>query len=421
MINKENGVSLFAQSADLFTENDPLDELFALNLGDFLSEHLISPGLVQKISENKKDKRDGLVQQIKELTSLYSTNKTLAFLGAASFEEKHEFYYAIAKTIAKMFELKTCRIYLRGAKPSPDGRKKPNIVAKYGRYYEKYNYYKLAFQKRKPIEYDNSVYVPMCYNSLETIGVILLGSDTPIAKEYVELAEIIAKLFATSMSLQEEINKFKKMNKRKRDTNERDFISIRAELTSRIADLCEYQQAFVERLAVAVDKKGQYTVAHSQNTANLARQICKELNLNEKTTDLIYYAGLLQNIGKMVLPGKLFNQKGKLNKANFEKIKKNSGVGIHFLMNINFLSEVVPYILYRTERVDGSGTPEGLKGNSIPLGSRIIAVADAYCALTSDRPFRKALSTDDALDIMIHEIGKKWDIVVINALAKIVG
>ena len=89
-------------------------------------------------------------------------------------------------------------------------------------------------------------------------------------------------------------------------------------------------------------------------------------------------------------------------------------------MNINFLSEVVPYITYRTERVDGSGEPEGLKGQSIPLGSRIIAAADAFSALTSDRPFRKAMPVDKALSIMKEEVDKKWDVVVVNALAEVV-
>ena len=89
-------------------------------------------------------------------------------------------------------------------------------------------------------------------------------------------------------------------------------------------------------------------------------------------------------------------------------------------MNINFLSEVVPYITYKSERFNGSGTPEALKGNSIPLGSRIIAVADAYSAMTSDRPYRKAMETNQALDIMQNEAGKNWDPVVIDALSKVI-
>ena len=88
------------------------------------------------------------------------------------------------------------------------------------------------------------------------------------------------------------------------------------------------------------------------------------------------------------------------------------------LMNINFLAEVVPYVTYQTERYDGSGKPEGLKGQSIPLGSRIIAAADAFSAMTSDRPYRKAMEVSKALDIMKSDT--KWDPVVIEALAQVV-
>lgn len=198
-----------------------------------------------------------------------------------------------------------------------------------------------------------------------------------------------------------------------------DLQHIRAELTALIGDLCDYQQSFVEHLAYAVDTKGQYTVSHSKNTAKLARLICKQLGLNEKTTDLIYYAGLLQNIGKIALPERIFAANGKLSPEEFKKIQEHSNIGVHLLMNINFLSEVVPYITYQKERYDGSGEPEGLKGQSIPFGSRIIAAADAYSAMTSDRPYRKAMPVEKALDIMKSEAGSKWDPVVVNTLAEI--
>ena len=88
-------------------------------------------------------------------------------------------------------------------------------------------------------------------------------------------------------------------------------------------------------------------------------------------------------------------------------------------MNINFLSEVIPYIHYHKERWDGGGEPEGLKGNSIPFGSRIIAVADAYTAMTSDRSYREAMSKEQALSIIKEESGIKWDPRVVDALIEI--
>ena len=103
-----------------------------------------------------------------------------------------------------------------------------------------------------------------------------------------------------------------------------------------------------------------------------------------------------------------------------KKLKTYSNIGVNILMKINFLSEVVPYICYHKERYDGSGEPEGLKRMSIPLGSRIIAVADAYSAMTSDRSFRKAMSKEQALSIINQESGTKWDPIVVNALYEVV-
>ncbi len=414
MKNKENGVSLFSQSEFLIDDN-PMEELFALNLGDFLSEHLISADLVDKISSHDKNKRSRLVEQIEELTSIYSSNKTLSLLSIASKEEESAIYDSIAGTIAQMLEIKACKIYLLNEFAKSTSNRKLVLVGKNGRFTVEKDLTKEVLLSGKNMKCKSSVFIPM-KNNLRTIGVILLANDKPIAKEYVALTETIARLFATSLALQAEMD-YSQTLIADEFSSERELKSVRGELTALIGDLCDYQQEFVERLATAVDMKGQYKVSHSQNTANLARLICRELKLNEKTTDLIYYAGLLQNIGKIAVSEKLFNTKGKLSTKELKKIQSQSNVGVHFLMNINFLSEVVPYITYRTERVDGSGKPEGLKGQSIPLGSRIIAAADAFSALTSDRPFRKALSVDTALSIMKEEVGTKWDVVVVNALA----
>ena len=418
MKNNENGVSLFSQSEFLIDDN-PMEELFALNLGDFLSEHLISAELAQKIgSHDKTNKRSRLIEQIKELTSIYSSNKTLSLLSMASKEEENAIYASIAATIEKMFEIKACKIYLLNEFAKSNSNRKLILVGKSGRFTVEKDLAKEVILSGKNAKCKSSVFVPM-KNNLRTIGVILLANDKPIAKEYVSLTETIAKLFATSLALQTEMD-YSDALIADEFSAERELKTVRGELTALIGELCDYQQEFVEKLAAAVDMKGQYKVAHSQNTANLARLICRELKLNEKTTDLIYYAGLLQNIGKIAVPEKLFNTKGKLSAKELKKIHTHSNVGVHFLMNINFLSEVVPYITYRTERVDGSGEPEGLKGQSIPLGSRIIAAADAFSALTSDRPFRKALPVEKALSIMKEEVDKKWDVVVVNALANVV-
>ena len=125
---------------------------------------------------------------------------------------------------------------------------------------------------------------------------------------------------------------------------------------------------------------------------------------------------MLQNIGKITLPTEIFNKKESLSKEDWKKLENHPNIGVSLLMNINFLSEVVPYIHYHRERWDGSGKPEGLKAHSIPLGSRIIAVADAYCALRTERAHRKAFSKQEAMNIIREEAETKWDPMLVDII-----
>ena len=402
---KKTGVSLFGQSENL----TPIEEMFALNLGDFISETLISEDLAKKISitANKKDR---LKNQLLELIEIYSSKNTLCVLNFTQGEEQ-AIYTSIAQSIVEMIEVKRCTIYL-----VKDGNLTP--VGMSDEITEENPVTLLDLLHNDTIEKGNRLFVPM-RGAATAAGMIEISKENSLEDDFTELLISIANLLGTTITLQNEIEN---VNKRlaNPETTEIELKQSRAELTALIGELCDNQQNFVESLASAVDRKGQYTVSHSRNTAKLARNICKTLGLNEKTTDLIYYAGLLQNIGKIVLPERIFATNGKLAPEELKKIQNHSNIGVNLLMNINFLSEVVPYITYQTERVDGSGKPEGLKGQSIPLGSRIIAVADAYSAMTSDRPYRKAMTPDEAISIMTSEINTKWDNDVINALIKTV-
>lgn len=405
---KQTGVSLFGQS-EYLVGSDPIEEMFALNLGDFISENLISEDLAKKIS-SKSNKKERLKNQLKELTDIYSSKNTLCVLNFSSNEET-AIYTSIAKSIVQMIEVETCRIYL-----VKDGNK----LVLTGNSTDNEQHCNIELDElthNELIEKDGFTYIPMRSSSVP-VGVIEILTERKLDEDFLELVMNIANLLGTTITLQNEIEHTNKLIDN--ESSEFELKQARAELTALIGDLCDYQQNFVEALANAVDKKGQYTVSHSRNTAKLARGICKKLGLNEKTTDLIYYAGLLQNIGKITLPEKIFANNGKLSPEELQKIKNHTNVGVNLLMNINFLSEVVPYITYQTERVDGSGTPEGLKAQSIPLGSRIIATADAYSAMTSDRPYRKAMDSEKAIEIIKSEAGIKWDKDVVNALTQIV-
>lgn len=406
--NKQVGVSLFGQS-ERFLGNDPIEEMFALNLGDFISENLISEDLAKKVSATA-NKKERLKNQLTELIGIYSSKNTLCVLNFSSGEES-AIYTSIAKSIVQMLEVEDCSIYLVKHKELlPVGKSNDNTEA--------VNISLAELLHQEILQKDNNIYIAM-KSSTMPVGMIAIKTTETLEKDYFELVLSIANLLGTTITLQNEIEHTNALINNP-DTTEIELKQERAALTALIGDLCDYQQNFVEALANAVDRKGQYKVSHSRNTAKLARNICKQLGLNEKTTDLIYYAGLLQNIGKITLPEKIFATNGKLSPEELQKIKNHINVGVNLLMNINFLSEVVPYITYQTERVDGSGSPEGLKGQSIPLGSRIIAVADAYSAMTSDRPFRKAMEPEKAFEIMMTEAGSKWDKDVLNALHQVI-
>lgn len=448
---EELGASLFGRTME-FMEEDPLEEIFALNLGDFVSEYLISEDLANKIGKDVKDKRERLRSQLKELISIYSLDNTLCVLGFSS-QDEYVIYNSIAKTLTQILDVDACHIYL-----TQDYTKGLNLENKLlGLVGSSIKFDEDMYEKRLGYtEEDNSIVID-AYKTLEAIqvkdvskisnfipkyelkeydvkslavfpihnnayvvGVIVIENykEKTLKKAYAQLVETIGCLFGTSMHLQQVIE-HTELCIIDEQISEKVLQHQRAELTALIGDLGTQQQAFVEKLAKAVDEKGQYKVAHSQNTADLAKKLCKHMGLNEKTTDLVYYAGLLQNIGKITLPESLFTNQGKLSKEEWEKLQNHPNVGVNLLMNINFLSEVIPYIHYHKERWDGGGEPEGLKGNSIPFGSRIIAVADAYTAMTSDRSYREAMTKEQALQIIKEESGTKWDPDVVNALFEV--
>lgn len=453
MVDKEEiGASLFSKTLDIM-ENDPLEEIFALNMGDFVSEFLISEELAGKISKSAKDKTSRLKSQLKELVSIYSLDNTLCVLG---FDSKDEYvvYNSIAKTLTQILDVDACHIYLteeftRGltfdnkflglvgssidfdediySKKLGYSKDEKSIVVKAFNTLEKIQIKDITtidnfIPKYELKEFDvKSLAVVPMHNNAHVVGVIVIENykEKTIKRAYMNLLETIARLFGTSMHLQKMVEQAEELISDESAVTE-ELQHIRAELTALIGDLGSNQQSFVERLAKAVDEKGQYKVAHSQRTAELSRKLCQQIGLNEKTTDLVYYAGLLQNIGKITLPESLFTNKGKLSKEEWEKLQNHPNVGVNLLMNINFLSEVIPYIHYHKERWDGGGEPEGLKGNSIPFGSRIIAVADAYTAMTSDRSYREAMAEEEALKIMKSEAMVKWDPDVVSALFEII-
>ena len=215
MANKDSNVSLFGQSEEYIVGSDPIEEIFALNLGDFISEHLISDDLAKKIGSNVKDKKERLKSQLEELVSIYSLKNTLCVL---NFETKEDYaiYTAIAHSIVQMLEVEKWNIYL--AKDFARGMANPDFdlvlvgtsvenLYRGGFKYSENSIISVAFAERQTLSANGVVAVPMYCNS-QNVGVIAMEDKKSnlIAKEYLALVESMAKLFATSMTLQGEID-----------------------------------------------------------------------------------------------------------------------------------------------------------------------------------------------------------------------
>jgi len=182
------------------------------------------------------------------------------------------------------------------------------------------------------------------------------------------------------------------------------------------------KQGIVESIfafAKTIELKDHYTGEHVERTVHYATEIAKRLGLPKHEIELIRQASMLHDLGKVGISEKLLLKKAKLTKREFSEIKKHPQIGADILRPIQFLHDIIPLIFYHHERWDGKGYPSGLKGEEIPVGARIIALADAYQALTSDRPYRKAYNKVEVTKILKNESGVKYDPNVINAFLKI--
>lgn len=165
----------------------------------------------------------------------------------------------------------------------------------------------------------------------------------------------------------------------------------------------------IRALTHTIDAKDRYTSGHSQRVADYSLAIAKRMGKTEEEQRIIYYAGLLHDVGKIRIPEEVINKPGKLTEDEFEQIKVHPISGYHILKGIHDDEQIAQGAKYHHERYDGKGYPNGLVGESIPEISRIIGVADAYDAMTSDRSYRKALPQESVRFEIEKARGKQFD------------
>jgi putative nucleotidyltransferase with HDIG domain len=177
----------------------------------------------------------------------------------------------------------------------------------------------------------------------------------------------------------------------------------------------ELLDGIVRALTSAIDAKDPYTSGHSDRVARCAVRLAEELGCDASMIHTIYLAGLLHDVGKIGVEDSVLRKPGKLSALEYEHIKSHVEIGHHILHDLNKLEDVLPVVLLHHEAWDGGGYPQQLHCQMIPLAARIIAVADAFDAMSSDRPYRSRLPQEKIAEILRQGAGKQWDPEVVAA------
>ena len=174
-------------------------------------------------------------------------------------------------------------------------------------------------------------------------------------------------------------------------------------------DLQQFVVSVLQTLVTAIEAKDPYTCGHSERVALFARALAQAAGYDRSGCDRIYLAGLLHDIGKIGISDATLRKAGPLTPEEFAEVKRHPDLGWCILQDLGQLRHVLPAVVHHHERIDGQGYPDGLTGDTIPLDGRVLAVADAFDAMTSDRPYRDGMPIETACQILLDGAGTQWD------------
>jgi diguanylate cyclase (GGDEF)-like protein/putative nucleotidyltransferase with HDIG domain len=183
-----------------------------------------------------------------------------------------------------------------------------------------------------------------------------------------------------------------------------------------VEEVCALHLRTIEGLALAIEAKDHITSNHLHRVRTYAVEIGKDMGLEGQDLDALRAAALLHDIGKLAVPDQIISKPGRLTPEEFEKMKIHPAVGAEILERVAFPYPVAPIVRSHHEKWNGKGYPDGLKGDEIPIGARILAAVDTLDALASDRQYRKALPLDEAMRVVASEAGESFDPKVIEVL-----
>lgn len=178
-------------------------------------------------------------------------------------------------------------------------------------------------------------------------------------------------------------------------------------------------QGLLDVLLATLDARDPYTYEHSFRVALYAEMMAQELALPSAICERIHVAALLHDIGKIAICDRVLNRAGRLNRENMLEIQRHPRIGCNILSRLPSFQDIATIVLHHHERFDGDGYPEQLAGETIPLESRVIAVADSFDAMTSNRPYRKAMTLTAAIDEVCRHAGEQFDPTVAASLARL--
>jgi len=249
-------------------------------------------------------------------------------------------------------------------------------------------------------------------------------------REINKLEEINAQIFVPLLAKGELVGIIILGEKKSTLPFDRDDLLLLSALSNQIAVAIENSRlyedlegAFIQTtvaLANAIDLRDAYTNIHSQQIAYWSAETAKILDCSPDEVDDIYWGGLLHDIGKIGIPDAILNKPGKLDAAEWDVVHKHPDLGAELIAPIKKLTKVAPIIKCSHERFDGKGYPRGLINDEIPLGARIVSVADSYSAMKDKRPYKDPVSDETAIQELIDNSGKMYDPIVVNAFLKMI-
>ncbi len=182
------------------------------------------------------------------------------------------------------------------------------------------------------------------------------------------------------------------------------------------AELKDLLFGIIRALTAAIDAKDPYTSGHSERVARIAVRLAEEMGMPPQKRSDLYLAGLLHDIGKIGIDDEVLKKGGPLTPLEYRKIQAHVEIGVTILQDLKKLRHILPGVRHHHESLDGSGYPDHLEGEEIPMEARILAVADSFDAMSSNRPYRKRLSPMQIDEILAKGRGVQWDPVVVDAL-----